>query len=382
MGDSVTGADEETLPAGDAPPDRERVVRGRRQMRVLFDIVHPADVLFFKRPIEALRARGDSVLILSRSKDVACALLDEFGFAHQPVSRAGSGLAGLASELARRDWAVLRAARRFRPDAMIGFGGVAISHVGRLLGIPSISFYDTEAAWLQTHITWPFISRLYVPDCYSGPTPEARTTWLRGTKELSYLHPSAFKPDRSVAVEHGLDRARDNFLVRVVAWRANHDVGKRGWTPELLRDVIARLARRGKVHLSSELLLSEEFEPMRYRGPSTGIHHLMGHCRLLVGESATMASEAAILGVPAIYAASDHRGYVRALEGAGLLMNVPEVAPEPIGAAIDAALARPAAETVAARDAYVATCPDWAEEVVSALDDSVRRKEPNARAAL
>ncbi|MBT8460544.1 MAG: hypothetical protein KJN60_12815 [Boseongicola sp.] len=46
-------------------------------MRVLFEIVHPADVLFFKRPLETLRARGDEFLVLSRHKDIACDLLDE-----------------------------------------------------------------------------------------------------------------------------------------------------------------------------------------------------------------------------------------------------------------------------------------------------------------
>lgn len=338
-------------------------------MRVLFDIVHPADVLFFKRPVEMLWARGDTLHILSRNKDVTCALLDGFGFPHQPVSRAGSGLAGLAGELLRRDWAVLRAARRFRPHAMIGYGGVAISHIGRLLSIPSISFYDSENAHFQTRVTWPFISHLYVPEAYAGPTPSGRTTRLRGTKELSYLHPSAFTPDREMAIAYGLDPARDNFLVRVVAWRANHDVGKKGWTPQILQDVIARLSRHGKVHLSSELPLPDECAPYLYRGPSTQIHHLLAHCRLVVGESATMASESAVLGVPAIYAGRDFPGYVRALETAGLIMNVPEIAPEPICTAIDSALARPLTETVAARDAYVASCPDWADMVVKALDD-------------
>lgn len=343
-------------------------------MRVLIDIVHPANVLFFKRPIEALRERGDSLLILSREKDVACSLLDGFGFPHRPVSRAGAGLAGLAGELLRRDWAVLRAARRFRPHAMIGYGGVAISHAGRLLSIPAISFYDSEAAWIQTRLTWPFISHLYVPDSYTGSTPVGRTTRLRGIKELSYLHPSAFAPDRAVAIDHGLDAERDNFLVRVVAWRANHDVGKKGWTLETLRAVVARLARAGRVHISSELALTEEFEPLRYRGPATAIHHLIGHCRLLVGESATMASEAAILGVPAIFAAPDYLGYVSALEAAGLVATVTRPDAETIGAAIDAALARPVAETVAMRDAYVGACPDWAVAVVAALDDLAARR--------
>jgi uncharacterized protein len=348
-------------------------------VRVLLDIVHPADVLFFKRPIEALRARGDQLLILSRHKDVACALLDEFGFPHQPITRASSGIIGLATELLGRDWAVMRAARRFRPDAMIGFGGVAISHVGRLFSVPAISFYDSENARLQAHVTWPFISRLYVPDSYSGPVPAGRTIRLPGTKELSYLHPSAFKPDRDIAVTHGLDPERDNFLVRVVAWRANHDVGKKGWTPEILRGVIDRLSGLGKVHLSSELPVPDELEPLRYRGPSAKIHHLLGHCRLLVGESATMASEAAILGVPSIYAGRDFPCYVRALEAAGLVTNVAEHAPKAIHGAIEEALARPLMEVADARDAYVAGCPDWAEVVVQALDDSVYQANRNPR---
>lgn len=350
------------------------MLAGRGAVRVLIDIVHPADVLFFKRPVEALRARGDSVLILSRDKDVACALLDEFGFPHEPASTAGKGIVGLATELLRRDRAVMRAARRFRPDAMIGFGGVAISHVGRLLAIPSISFYDSENARLQTRITWPFIDHLYVPDSYTGPTPAGKTTRLPGTKELSYLHPSAFVADREVAIARGLDPERDNFLLRVVAWRANHDVGKKGWAPELLRAVITRLSRHGKVHLSSELPLPEAFGPHLYRGSSTEIHHLIGHCRLLVGESATMASEAAILGVPAIYAGRDFPGYVRALEAAGLVTPVARPDADSIGAAIDAALACSPAEAIAARDAYVAACPDWAEAVVAALDKHALRR--------
>lgn len=360
-------------------PASDLALEWKDNVRVLLDIVHPADVLFFKRPIENLRARGDQLLILSRYKDVACALLDEFGFPHQPITRASSGIIGLATELLIRDWAVTRAARRFRPDAMIGFGGVAISHVGRLFSVPSISFYDSENAHLQAHITWPFISRLYVPDSYSGPTPAKRTIRLPGTKELSYLHPSAFRPDREIAMTHGLDPKQDNFLVRVVAWRANHDVGKKGWTPKILRGVIAQLSSLGKVHLSSELPLPDELEPLRYRGPSAKIHHLLGHCRLLVGESATMASEAAILGVPSIYAGRDFPCYVRVLEAAGLAMNVAERTPEAISGAIDEALARPLAEIADARDAYVAACPDWAEVVVQALDDCVYQAGRNPR---
>ena len=93
-------------------------------MRVLFDIVHPADVLFFKRPIEILQARGVEALFLSRKKDITCELLDQFGLDHEPITTAGNGIFGLGAELIRRDILTILAARRFKPDVMIGFGGL------------------------------------------------------------------------------------------------------------------------------------------------------------------------------------------------------------------------------------------------------------------
>ena len=58
-------------------------------MRILVDIVHPADVLFFRHPLKRLMGEGAEVLIASREKDVACDLLDEFGLPHRVASRAG-----------------------------------------------------------------------------------------------------------------------------------------------------------------------------------------------------------------------------------------------------------------------------------------------------
>jgi predicted glycosyltransferase len=77
----------------------------------MIDIVHPADVLFFKRPIEMLMACCDAVEIASRRKDVACDLLDKFSMAHRAISSADLGIIGLATELIERDWALLAAWR-------------------------------------------------------------------------------------------------------------------------------------------------------------------------------------------------------------------------------------------------------------------------------
>ena len=322
-------------------------------MRVLFDIVHPADVLFFKRPLDLLRAEGHECLVLSRRKDIACDLLDAFGIPHIPVSSAGRGLLGLGTELIGRDIAVFRHARRFKPDVMIGFGGVAISHVGWLTGVPSISFYDSDNATLQNRLTRPFLSRMYVPEAYSGATPKGRTVRLKGTKDLSYLHPSAFVPDRETAISAGLDPERDNFFIRIVAWNANHDVGKAGWTETLLDAVVAHLAALGKLHISSEEPLPPRYRDHEYRGPKDAVHHVLAACRLMVGESATMACESGLLGTPAIYAGRDFPAYTLDMERACLIRNVKEPGETTLIRSIDDWLEVPISETVAARDAYV-----------------------------
>jgi predicted glycosyltransferase len=251
---------------------------------------------------------------------------------------------------------------------MIGFGGIAIAHVGALTGVPSIAFYDSENAVLQTRITWPFVTRLYVPDSYSGPVPISRTVRIRGTKDLSYLHPGYFAPSRDIALRSNLDPDRDNFLIRIVSWRASHDVGKSGWTEEALARLVHKLEPLGRVHISSERRLPADLERFAFMGLPDEIHHLMAYCRLFVGESVTMACESATLGVPSIYVGHDTPGYVQAVARAGLVSIVAAQDVASLLNAIDRARARPISEFQIARAKWLEDCPDWATIVVDAID--------------
>ncbi|WP_306120146.1 MULTISPECIES: DUF354 domain-containing protein [unclassified Roseitalea] len=345
-------------------------------MRVLIDIVHPAHVLFFLNPIRILQERGDEILILSRHKDVACALLDAHRLDHTPVSTALKGLPGLALELAWRDLAVARHALRFRPDVMVGFGGVAVSHVGALLRIPSVSFYDTETATLQNRITWPFIGHLYVPQSYSGPVPEGRTTRFAGGKELCFLHPDNFSPDRETALASGLDPDRPNYLIRTVKWNANHDRGKTGWREADLVALCDLLAARGRVHISSERDLPARFEAYRYRAKPDAMHHLMAFCDLYVGESASMGHESAFVGTPAIYDGADHPATTRELARCGLLTALSQQGWGPLRDAVERALSTPRTVHGERLAAYLNGKPNLASYVVEALDWTSRGRIP------
>lgn len=311
-------------------------------MKYLIDINHPAHVHFFRHPLRILRERGHDLVVTSRAKEMAVPLLDELGIEHIVLSaQQRGGLLALGRELLQRDAALYRVARRSRPDAMAAIGGTFIAHVGFLTRIPSLVFYDTENARLQNAITYPFATRVIVPECYQAWTP-AGSLRYRGYHELSYLHPRRFDASREIAVQNGLDPARDNFLVRTVSWQANHDVGESGWSENLLAELAAFLSTRGKVHISSEAPLPPQLAGHAYRGKVSEIHHLMAACRLFIGESATMASESAVLGVPAIYAANTGRGYTDQQEARyGLVTNIRRLDWPLLRAAIEALLGKP-----------------------------------------
>jgi len=251
--------------------------------------------------------------------------------------------------------------------------GVAIAHVGQLLRIPAISFYAADTANLQTRLTWPFITHLYVPEAYAGHTPEGRTTRFPGIKELSFFHPENFRVDDELAAQNGWDASVDNYFVRTVRWGANHDLGKQGWDDETLKALIDRLASHGRVHISSERALPDRFAKFTYQGKKSEVHHLVGKCRRYVGESASMAHEACILGAPAIYDGSDHPGTTRQLAGFGMLVARRQPGREGLLATVEDMLGKEKRSKLAERrQAYLGSRANLAGYIVDAADRHAR----------
>ena len=340
-------------------------------MRILIEITHPAHVHFFRNPIRLLQDAGHEVLITSRDKDCTLDLLDRYGLEHQCLSKQAGGI-GMARELLSRNRALIRQVREFRPDVMAGLGGISAAQVGWLLRVPSVVFYDTETARLQNALTYPFATRVVVPDCYQAWVPKRKTTRYRGYHELSYLHPDYFQPDRQKALEAGLDPEQDTFLLRLVSWKASHDVGLKGWSPPLLDAVVDHLRKRGRVIISAEGELPEHHEPLRYSGDPGQIHHLIAYCRACIGESATMASEAVVLGTASVYIATESRGYVdEQAERYQLAKILPIEKTDRILKAIDDMLSVSTETIQGCHQELIGGCVDVANEVASQLIETV-----------
>ena len=74
------------------------------------------------------------------------------------------------------------------------------------------------------------------------------------------------------------------------------------------------LSKFAKVLISSEVKLPETLRKYKIELPPEKIHHLLAYATLFVGEGATMASECAMLGTPAIYVNSSAVDYCTELE--------------------------------------------------------------------
>ncbi len=327
-------------------------------MKILIDIGHPAHVHFFAEPIRLWQEKGCQIIVTSRRKEIAVDLLDALNVPHRILSSQKSGsVSSLACELLQRNKKLLKVIKEEKPDVMTGIGGVFIAQTGFLTRVPSIVFYDTENATLSNLITYPVCSLAAVPACYQGWLPPWNLRYP-GYHELSYLHPNRFQPSRDIALQAGLDPVRPTFLIRTVSWQASHDILAKGWNAPLLREVTRFLQTHGKVLISAEGELPDDLVAHQYQGAPEDIHHLMGHLSLFIGESATMASECAVLGIPAIYAAETGRGYTDEQENRyGLVRNIRN---------LDWSTLRPALEEIIATPQEL-----WQERRQQLLQDTI-----------
>jgi len=282
-------------------------------MRVLVDILHPAHVHVFGMVAKELGQRGHEVRFTLREKDCARDLLEERGLTYETLSQQKHGV-GLASEFMERNARLWRVVGDFRPHFLTGIMGPSITTVGRLrrllLGDRAriAVFYDTEIARVTNSVFYPLADYVCTPDCYQAKVHGNHITYA-GYHELAYLHPNRFTPDPEVVRRAGIDPTSRYAVVRFVSYKASHDIGTAGLTDAQKVRFVRALASHGTVYVSSEARLPPELEPHRLRIRVSDIHHVIAHARLLAGESATMASEAAVLGVPALYISPLGRGY-------------------------------------------------------------------------
>ncbi|TVR16951.1 MAG: DUF354 domain-containing protein [Balneolaceae bacterium] len=277
-------------------------------MKFLFDIGHPADVHYFRNTINFLQDRGHAVRIYARDKDVTHKLLSAYGFEFVSKGRGGRLISDRLTYTIKSLQKLHEGVSDFNPDICVSHASPYLAMMARLHGVPNIMFNDTERAALFKTVLRFFKPEVYSPDSFTE-ADENRQKLVPSYMELAYLHPDHFNPNEKIKEMTG----ENYILLRFVGNHATHDLGYPGITDDQKREMVERLKHYATVWISSEESLPDDLQAYRLQVSEEQIHDVIAFSRLVMGGSGTMSSEAAMLGVPAIFVNNNRLGYINEL---------------------------------------------------------------------
>ncbi|WP_367343972.1 DUF354 domain-containing protein [Methanomethylovorans sp.] len=280
-------------------------------MKIVFGISHPKHVFIFKNVIEYLIKRGHNIKVIAVDKEISKYLLTKFNINYSLIGKNQHSMVSKLLVLPHWEYLTYKLLKNFKPDLFVGRAIPHMAHISAIMRKPYIVFEDTEIATTVHKITLPFASAVVTPLSYKRNHGKKHHRF-DGFFEHGYLAKEYFTPDSSVLDDLNVNIGEKIILVRFVAWKASHDIGDYGFQDRI--EAINDLVKYGKVFISSEETLPTELKKYELLIPYEKIHHLMYFSDLFIGESATMATECAILGTPSIYISTSRRGYTDELE--------------------------------------------------------------------
>lgn len=288
-------------------------------MRILIDINHPKDINVFRNPIGIFEKEGHKVKIVAANKENVLEILEAYGFEYS-TKKHYKGILNKAIGMLKNDYIIYKISKDFNPDIFTSFGSPYAAQASKLFGKKHISFSDTDTniKTLNQFVitTLPFSEVDYVPSCHKRDRGSKQKKF-NGYYELAYLSPKYFQPDPKILDKLKLPQDRRYILLRLSALNAHHDIGAHGFDFKNERETleyIQVLESYGSVYISSEIKLGSVLEKYKLNIDPKDFHSFLSFCSLYIGEGASIACEAAILGVPSIYVSNTRRGYLDELE--------------------------------------------------------------------
>jgi hypothetical protein len=148
---------------------------------------------------------------------------------------------------------------------------------------------------------------------------------VNSPKETAYLHTKYYKPDKSIFNLLNLNENDTYVILRFNNFDAAHDTGISGFDNKCKIELVNRLSPRMRVFISSEAKLEHPLSQYQIKIPKSKIHDAINFAFLVVTDTQTIATEAAILGTPVIrynaFVGAKDMGVFYDLEARQLLYN-------------------------------------------------------------
>lgn len=290
-------------------------------MRLIIEVGHPNDVHQFKYLHADLVAIGWDVLILAKQKDIVIELLKAYNLPYVKIGVTKSSMLGKALTFFGMTFDHYKITKRYSPGLILSRNSPHSAYVAKILGIPHIGFADTENSGIADKLSSSFVDYIFTSHSFTKKFKKPQF-FYPGYIETWYLHPKRFIPNPEVLGVLGVQDNEPYIILRFISWEAHHDKGFVGLTDTFKINLVKTLLNHGKVFISSEKRLPSEIEEYEFSLPPEMMHDALFYASLFYGESATMASECAMLGTPAIYLDPVGRGYTNEQEQKyGLVSN-------------------------------------------------------------
>ena len=297
-------------------------------MKYLFFNNTPAHVHLYKHAVRELEDRGHDVLVLGRDYGCTVDLLEYYEIPHRIYGRCETTKYSLFRELPHHYLNIAKELRRFDPDLIFGMGSYS-AHAGVFSRTPTVLLLDSEPTSLDHLLSRPFAEAILTPHAFGKDLGEKHYRF-RGFKETAYLHPDVYEPETDVREELGLGPDERFAVLRFNAFGSHHDVGHGGFTPERRRELVSRLSDHATVLVSDEGddLDLDAIDARPFDLHPALLHDALAEAHLLVADTQTMVTEAALLGTPAVrsnsFVGEDDMGNFLELERNDLVFNVAE----------------------------------------------------------
>lgn len=281
--------------------------KAARDKRFFFDLNHPADFHFFKNLFSYFAAQGYSYRVMARDKECLHELLEAEGIPYLNRGKGSHSIAGKYMYAVYILGLTFIQVLRFRPGLTLSLSSPYLITVSRFLRIPTLTYDDTDFnPRLQ-----PALKRanyIFSPANYPHSFHKYHFH-IQTYKELSYLT-SSFEEKEDL---------KEGVFFRITRSDSiHHSAGNRMEQSDLIQE-INRISETFPTYLSSETKIDEVLSPNVIYPDTVNIHEDMQQCKVFWGNSATMATEAVILGIPAIFIGTEKFAYLMELEEHGLL---------------------------------------------------------------
>ena len=215
---------------------------------------------------------------------------------------------------------VISSIRKYSPEVVTGIENIPLAHASSIFDCTSLIFTDTEHATFANGITFPFSDYIYTPTCFQLDVGGKQSQYP-SYHELAYLHPDRFTPDLGVLDSVGISSDERFVILWTVAWNAIHDAGCSGFNSII--EVVNEIEELGiRVLITAEDNFPKSLKKYQISIDPHRIHNLQYYADLFLGESATMATESAVLGTPSIFVSTVTPGTMEELEHEyGLVSN-------------------------------------------------------------